>query len=242
MANEKSTPKFAPPYVSFGIFLKTIETFSSTTVPTGPIDRRVLNDLSGGDYGALMTALRFLDLVDDDRIATADYRKLVELWRDNDKFKEFFLELLTAKYHKIIGKVNLKTGTSAELEKAFKDYGVTAGQMLTKTVRFFLKANTEAGVTLSPYLTTSKPRTPSAPRNGSERGRPRARAQQRESSSSDEQGVPDGFERLPLPGMPNSFIQYPVNLTEAHCQILEAMIGVLRKSVEARTGGKERKP
>jgi len=229
--------------MSFGIFTKTIETFSSTTVPTGPLDRRVLNELSGADYGALLSGLRFLELVDDERKATSEYRKLVELWKDNAKFKEFLLELLAAKYHKIIGKLNLKTGTIAELEKAFKDYGVSTGQMLTKTVRFFQKAITEAGVTLSPYMTAQKTRTPStAPRkNGTGKTRNRIKHQRLDLWDSLNSEMPEGFERLSLPGIPNSFIQYPVNLTEAHCQILEAMIGVLRKSVEARTGRKDRK-
>ncbi|SRR6266403_1161979 len=227
-----------PPYMSYGVFAKSIELLAETTVPTGPLDRRVLAGFSGADYGALISGLRFLGLIDEQRKATANYRGLVELWKDSPKFKERLLEIFIDKYAPIIGKMNLKQGTIAELEKAFKGYGVASGQMLTKTVRFFLKAITEAGVTPSPHMTAPKPRTPrgTTKKNG-ERGRKGVKTQGNFHADS-EQEIPNGLERLPLPGVPNSFIQYPANLTEAHCQILEAMVGVLRTSVKARTGGK----
>jgi hypothetical protein len=235
--------KVPPPYMSFGVFKSTIETLAETIVPSGPLDRRVLHGLSGADYGALMSGLHFLALVDDERRATEKYRALVQASKDSEKFKELFLVILLDKYGPIIGKLNLKHGTIAELEKAFKDYGVGAGQMLTKSIRFFLKAMTEAGVTPGPHMTVSKSRTPStaAKKNTLERARARSKPQ-REELHGEEVTPPSGFERLPLPGVPNSFIQYPVNLTEAHCQILEGMVGVLRTSVKARTGRKETKP
>jgi hypothetical protein len=245
MTGNKSGIKFAPAYVSFGVFIKIIETFSSTTIPSGPIDRRVLNDLSGGDYSALISGLRFLELVDDERKATAEYRELVHAWTDRPKFKERLAKIISEKYTPILGSLNLKHGTSAELEKAFKDYGVSAGQMLTKTIRFFLKVATEAGFQLSPYMTARKPRTPGAGTKNNNYGRKGsvgAKHGRDEMQNDEPEETPGGFERLPLPGMPNSFIQYPVNLTEAHCQILEAMVGVLRTSVKARTGEKERRP
>ena len=236
MAQDTSAPKLPAPYMSYGVFTKSIETLAETVVPTGPLDRHVLNEFSGADFGALISGLRFLGLVDEQRKATAKYRELVDLWKKPQEFKERLLILIGETYLPIIGKLDLKRGTSAELEKAFKNYGVAPGQMLTKTVRFFLKAITEAGVTPSPHMTAPKPRTPSTtPRkNGAGKSGPKPR----DSDAPNEPEIPSGFERLPLPGMPNSFIQYPANLTDAHCQVLEAMVGVLRTSVKARTGGK----
>jgi hypothetical protein len=235
MTSEHS--KLPAPYMSWGVFKSTIETLTETTVPTGPLDRRVLHELSGADYGSLISGLRFLGLIDEQRKATPNYRKLVELSKDGQKFKEFLHEILIDKYVPIIGKLNLKQGTAAELEKAFKDYGAAQGQMLTKTVRFFLKAITEAGVTPSPHMTAPKPRTPRSPaRKNGEKGRTSPKMQRKDFHSDNEQEFPAGFERLPLPGMPNSFIQYPANLTEGQCQVLEGMVGVLKTSVQARTG------
>lgn len=227
-------PKLQPPYMSFGVFKSTIEALAETIVPSGPLDRRVLKDLSGADYGALISGLRFLGLVDEQRKATQAYRELVELLKDGPKFKERLLEILAEKYSPVIGKLNLKHGTAAELEKAFKDYGVAQGQMLTKSIRFFLKAFVEAGVTPSPYMTAPKPRVTRTANGASEKNQRKVPIPREDS----EQGIPRGYERLPLPGVPNSFIQYPADLTEAHCQILEAMVGVLKTSLKARTGAK----
>jgi hypothetical protein len=228
--------------MSYGVFNKSLETFAGTTVPSGPIDRRVLHDFSGADYGALMSGLRFLGLVDDARKATNQFRELVQLWKDGAKFKERMRLLLGEKYKPIVGNLNLTHGTSAELERAFKDYGVSVGQMLTKTIRFFLKAATEAGCELSPYFTAPKPRAQSTAPRKNNAGKPRSHDKGRTNDGYDgSEEVPSGFARLPLPGVTNSFIQYPTNLTEAHCQILDALVGVLRTSVQTRTGAKEPK-
>jgi len=229
------------PYMSFGVLTKSIETFSDTTVPTGPLDRRVLSEFSGADYGALMSGLKFFGLVDEERRATATYRELVGAYRDKEKFKMLWREIVETKYNPIVGHVDLKSGTAAELEKAFKDYGVPTGQMLTKTIRFFVKAVSEGGLLLSPYMTSPKPRAQRASggrKNGAGKTPAAAKSQEQAMQFSLNSEVPAGFERLPLPGMPSSFIQYPANLTDAQCQILEAMVGVLRTAVKARTGQK----
>lgn len=242
MSDNSSKPA---PYMGYNIFTKSIETFADTIVPSGAIDRRILSELSGGDYSALISGLKFFDLVDEQRKPTAKYRELVGLWKDPAKFKERLHKILVEGYAPIIGNLNLKHGTAAELEKAFKDYGVAVGQMLTKSIRFFTKAMSEAGVVLSPYMTARKPRSPNttSKKNGPTKAKVnQARDEEYLGDIPNKIPVPSGFERLSLPGMPNSFIQYPANLTEAHCQILEAMVGLLRTSVKARTGGKENAP
>src|ERR1700686_3188387 len=154
MAEESSN--LTPPYVSFSRFKSTIEQLAKSTVPSGPLDRRVLDWFSGADYPALMSGLRFLGLVDEDGKATAKFRELVLASTDLPKFKERLLNIVTEKYKPIIGTMNLQQGTIAELERAFKDADVAKGQMLTKTIRFFVKAMTEGGSELSPYITKAK--------------------------------------------------------------------------------------
>ena len=226
-----------PPYVSYGVFRSTIEQLADSTVPTGPLDRRVLDGMSGADYGALISGLRFLGFVDDDRKATPEYRSLVQASQDAQRFNAQLLETLTDKYKPIVGKMDLQHGTITELEAAFKNYGVSQGQMLTKTVRFFVKALQACGVSVSPHITKPKPKTPRilASKNGD-----KSRANPASSSPASVQHpptptLPKGFERLPIPGLADAFIQYPANLTEAHCQLFDAMIGVLRTYVKARS-------
>lgn len=242
-----STPP--PPYVGFGVFQSTVETLSQSTVPSGPLDRRVLDQLSGADYGALISALRFLGLVDDQRKATQPYRDLVASWKKgSEHYKDALIKVIGDRYDSIIGTVDMETGTAAEVEKAFKDAGVPHGQMLTKTIRFYIKALSEMGVPVSHHITKPKRQTPSTTRkNGGDKTRPKSKSVKPEQV--DEPIRPDvnsgptapaGFERLPIPGLAGAFIQYPSDLAEPHCALFEAMIGVLRTYVKGRVVRKEK--
>ena len=232
--------KNQPPYVSFGVFKTTTEQLAESTVPTGPLDRRVLDGLSGADHGALMSGMRFLDLVDDERKATEEYRNLVHLVKESPKFKEAFYRILTMKYGPIIGTLDLKAGTIAQLEKAFKDYGVAQGQMLTKTVRFFIKALQECGFQVSPHITKPKPKSPRSPgtKNGTEKNR--TRTTKDGTDGVPEIRIPSSVGRMPIPGINDAFIQYPTNLTETQCDLFEGVVAVLRQYAKAHAG-KERK-
>src|SRR6266542_5303316 len=154
MAND--SPKNPPPYVSFGVFTTIIARLADSVVPSGALDRHVLAPISGADYGALMSGLRFLGLIDEERKATASFRTLVQASKDTTKFRQTLLGILADQYKPITGTLDLQHGTISELEKAFKEYGVSQGQMLTKTLRFFIKAMGECGVPLSPYITKAK--------------------------------------------------------------------------------------
>jgi hypothetical protein len=233
-----------PPYMSYGVFKATIDQLAESVVPTGAIDRRVLDGLSGADYGSLMSGLRFLGLTDEQRKATDRYRELVKASKDPDVFKTALLNVLSDKYTPIVSQVDIRHGTLAELEKAFKDAGVSPGQMLTKTIRFYIKALQDCGVLVSPHIT--KPRKPLATRtNGATRKRTPKTPDVTDRKTQDDQAVPDvagnGFERLPIPGVAGAFIQYPTGLTEANCDLFDAMIGVLRTYVKGRAATKEKK-
>ncbi len=233
-----------PPYVSFGVFKSTIEQLAESIVPTSPLDRRMLDGISGADYGALMSALRFLGLIDDGRKATAEYRTLVQASKDAAKFKGVLLELFDTKYKPIIGAFDLQAGSITELEKLFREYGVSQGQMLTKTVRFFVKAMTESGVKLSMHITKPKAKAPRIFNvNGAAKKREKAAARTVPEETSQASNVPPGLERMPVPGVPSGFIQYPADLTVVHVEMLSAAVTMLRAYATARTGaGKEKKP
>jgi hypothetical protein len=233
--------KAAPPYMSYGVFKSAIETLAEVAVPSGALDRRVLDKLSGADHSALMSGLTFLGYVDADRRATPEYRKLINAWKtdtqgtDKHEYEVLLYEALTVKYADIAGGIDIETGTAAELEKAFKAYGVPAGQMLTKTIRFYIKALQECGAQISTFITKAKPRTA---RNGAKRPdkvTPKGSIVQ----SGKEHLIPRGFERMPVPGLPDAFVQFPLNLTEAHCDLFDSVVRVLRTFAKGRSGGKE---
>jgi hypothetical protein len=238
---------FPPPYVGYGVLQGTIETLAQTTVPSGPLDRRVLDALSGADHGALMSGMRFLGLVDDERRATQRFRELVAAWKKGrEDFQSALAELLGERYVDI--RVDLETGTISELEKAFKEMGVPQGQMLTKTIRFYIKALTDAGFdNLSPHITKPKRPTPSPRKANGAGDKPRPKGTKKQAKPEPpkddverEDVLQAGFERLPIPGLPGAFVQYPSDLTESHCALFEAMIGVLRTYVKGRGARKEK--
>jgi hypothetical protein len=238
------TKTLVPPYVSFGVFKSTVEQLADAVVPSGPLDRRVLPWLSGADYPALISALRFLGLITDDNKATPEFRRLVAAVKNPEDWKVEFLALLKSKYDPIISGVNLEHGTIGELEKRFKDYGVSAGQMVTKSIRFLVKALTDAKVPLSPYIIkASKPRAPrtaAAAKNGNGKAR-RAARQSAAPAMEPQRQIPDGVQRMPVPGVANGFIEYPTELTTGDCDVFAAVVTMLRAYVTARTGGKEKK-
>jgi hypothetical protein len=232
-----------PPYASFGVFkATTTETLADSVVPTGPLDRRVLDGLSGADYGSLISALKFLGFATEDRKATQAYRDLVGVAKQPDKFKAALLNVLSEKYRPILGHVDIQHGTLAELEKAFRDAGVAQGQMLTKTIRFYTKAMQECGVDVSPHITKARKAAPVKRENGSrKKTKNNDTGADPKAPKRDQEEIPTpGFERLPIPGLANAYIQYPASLTEANCDLFDAMIGVLRTYVKGRTA-KEKK-
>ncbi len=241
MADQSS--KTIPPYVTWGIFKGTMDTLAETTVPSGPLDRRVLHTLSGGDHGALMSALRFLGLADSENRATDKYSELIEWLKapaGPEQFQEKFMALLDEKYKPILARVDLERGTISELEKAFREeLEVSPGQMMTKTIRFFVKAYTENGFNLmSPHITRPKPKARNAakkPTNG-EKPPKRGPRMQRQDIEKPEM-TPRGFSRLPIPGMADAFIQYPNDLTEPQCGLLDAAVILLRAYVKSQKGG-----
>lgn len=230
--------KLPPPYMSHGVFKSTVDHLSENTVPTGPLDRRVLDGLSGADHGALISGLKFLGYIDDERKATNTYRQLVEASKDVPQFKTRLLEVVNEKYRPVIGDLNVQTGTITDLEKAFKAYGVPPGQMLTKTIRFYLKVLSECGVPLSPHITKAKPRAPRISPKKNERTPPPNKDGGANNSGSADL-LPKGYERMSVPGLRDAFIQYPLSLTDAQCNLFAAMITTLRAFAKGQVTGKE---
>jgi hypothetical protein len=236
MANDTSKPQL--PYMSYGVFKSANQALAKATVPSGPLDRHVLDKLSGGDHAALMSGLSFLGYVDGERKATAAYRDLILASKDENrtKYQSLLFEALSIGYADIIGDVNIETGTLAELEKAFKAYGVPAGQMLTKSIRFYIKALTDCGAPVSPHITKPRPRTP---RTAGKKGSKGVAAGTARVQSNSEVTVPKGFDRMPLPGLPDAFIQFPLSLTEGQCDLFDSLVKLLRTFAKGRNGGKE---
>lgn len=246
MATNQKTPL---PYGTYGMLKSTVERFVKSTVP-GSINRHVLDDLSGGDLSALLVGLRFLGLVNEDKSIKPEFRQLVEARKKGEaEYKAALLKHVQIAYKPLIDGLDIGNATLPDLEKRFREYSGFTGQMLTKAIRFYVKALEDSEVKVSEFITKPRPRAPK-PRTPKPRKAP---GQQTNDEGSvlfsrlppDEDAVPQDFARLPIPGIEGAFIQYPKNLTETGVLMFEAMISVLRtyaKSKEPRKGSEGRKP
>ncbi len=148
VVNLESSPKSTPPYVAW----KTLWTFIDELRAKGHtpqvMDNAVLgNNRSGGVRSQLLVALRFFDLIDDDRLVTENLDHLV-LGQDP---KGELRGLLEAHYGPVID-LELGTATPTQLNETLAEMGAGQGETLRKTARFFLAAAEEAGLPLGPFL------------------------------------------------------------------------------------------
>ena len=232
--------KPGPPYGTYGTFDKFCEGLKDTAVPDH-IDRSMLSTLSGGDQTSLLAGLRFLGLIkgDDDKSTELFHRLIQARKKGKDEWKLSLGEVITSRYEPIIGEVNVETTTKAKIQECFRNGGVTAGQMVDKSIRFYLKVLEESGGTVSPHLKALKGRaarrtTGGAPRRKSKSRRPMPLTPPPGLLAKPDR-PPDGFDRLPIPVLGGAHIQYPVGLTTAQCTLLEGAVALLRTSVEVTT-------
>jgi len=113
------------------------------------IDRSVWGQRVSGSTGIqLMTALRVLDLIDDDERPTEDLEHLAGLEGDERKAA---LGTLLRRHYMPVFDLDLTRATKAQFREAFRRFGAKAG-VLAKCEAFFIQAAQDAGVELSPYV------------------------------------------------------------------------------------------
>ena len=146
-----SSKKLLPPYVSYRTFLNFIEGLQQT-IPAR-IDRSYWGDrLSGSTGTQLVSALRFLDMIDINGFPTAKLRQLVgskgsqrtELLKQvtHESYSFFFLS-----------QVDPQAATYAQLEEAFHDNYQIASDVARKSIKFFIGLAADGGMKLSPFVT-----------------------------------------------------------------------------------------
>lgn len=158
MPETTNTP---PPYLSFRTFWNFIEELHEHLPLPQVIDSSVLgSNRSGAARSQLLIALRFFDLIDEDKRPTANLKALVES-PDQGKLRA----LLENHYAPVIA-IDLKTAAGSQFDEALRDLGAGQGSTFRKARTFFLNAADEAGIEVGRTLKqapapprTSKPRT-----------------------------------------------------------------------------------
>lgn len=200
------------------------------------VDRSILRKMSGANQTATLATLRFMRLIknDTDGTATPQLASLVQAKRKGEaEWREALRAVVTLAYAPIVGTVKVDATTPEKLNEAFRAAGVKAGEMLEKSVRFYLKIVQEAGGTVSPLLTARKPRGPRTKAKAAPADKPGEKGKADEFRHDPPPppiagGPPSGYERLPIPGRPGAYIQYPVDITERDCALFTAQIETLK--------------
>jgi hypothetical protein len=142
----------SPPYVPFDTLKGFIETLSKTAVPPR-VDRSIMPTLSGGAQNQLISALKFLKLIGSSGEVSEPLRSLVKTF-GTDQWRTELSDVISAAYGDITNGLDLDTASSKQLVDHFRDRGKVDGQMLDKSVRFYIKALKESEVTYSPHFNT----------------------------------------------------------------------------------------
>lgn len=136
-----------PPYVPYRTFRNFLDTLREG-IPAR-IDRSVWGPRFSGSNGIqLMTALRVLNLVDDQGRPTPELERLVQL--EGDPRRAALRSLLERNYAPVFG-LDLERASRAQFREAFRSFG-TKEAVLARCERFFVQAAQDAGVELSSFI------------------------------------------------------------------------------------------
>jgi hypothetical protein len=146
-----SSKKLLPPYVSYRTFLNFLEGLQQTM--PARIDRSYWGDrLSGSTGTQLVSALRFLDLIDVNGFPTLKLRQLVS--NKGNQRAELLKQITHESYDFFfLSQVDTQAATYAQLEEAFHDNYQIASDVARKCIKFFIGLASDGGMKLSPFVT-----------------------------------------------------------------------------------------
>jgi hypothetical protein len=139
-----------PPYVSYRTFQNFLEGLQHG-VPAR-IDRSYWSDrLSGSTGTQLMSALRFLRLIDANNIPTSQLKSLAQA--SGGQRAEMLKQVATEAFSFLMqGTLDLQSSTYAQLQEAFDNTFELTDGVSRKCVKFFVEMANAAGIPLSPFI------------------------------------------------------------------------------------------
>jgi hypothetical protein len=167
MADETSE-KVAPAYVPTATLFNFINSLRETGLPS-QVNKSVMTNLSYTTQAQLLASMRYLGLIDTEGRPQAILSRLVEA--DDKARAPIVEEILRARYSFVFDNLDLSRVTTEELEKQFRQEGIS-GSTVERAVGFFRGAAEMAGLTLSPHLKKRSSPT-GAPRKARSKKRPK---------------------------------------------------------------------
>lgn len=221
-----------PAYIPWETFTGFIAHLKATAVP-GRIDKSMMpSEMPRLTRGQILSALKFLNLVDGAGTTSSSLRKLVAAYETEEWAEEVGTSVCDA-FDEIIRGLDLSEATQAQLDERFKAAGVQ-GQMLSKSIRFYLSAVRAAGWAFSPHLLAKRKSAGSGKRKATTRSKSGNGA----AHSDDGDGkarhatirAPEGTKSYPLyfKGKPDGAIIVPADLGPGDCKVIELQLAVLR--------------
>ena len=156
MAKEvaKQAGRRLPPYISHKTFSGFMERLKSEPPLPSRIDRSYWGSSYSGSVGVqLVTALRFLDLINEENIPTKKLERLVGSvgTQQKEELRRLFLEA----YSPVLGNLELSRATPAQLNEQLKNYGAVES-VRRKIQRFLIAMAQDAGLQVSPSILKRK--------------------------------------------------------------------------------------
>jgi hypothetical protein len=150
MTNEKGR-KHLPPYVSYRTFRNFVDRLQQR-LPSR-IDRSYWGDILSGSTGTqLMSALRFLELIDPNGKPTDTLKPLV--MARGEPRAQLLRNVTTHAYSFVLkSSLDIESATYAQLEEVFHNEFNLGGDVSRKCVKFFIALSGDAGLPISPFIT-----------------------------------------------------------------------------------------
>ena len=235
-ASSRSASKTKPPYTSFQSIKTLIQGFKEHDVP-GRIDRSVLGNFSGAVGSQIMTALKFMDLIDGSNHPTEALRNLVRSY-GGDEWSPALANIVRESY-KPLFELNLETASPAQFNECFRSIYSGTDEVQRKSITFFLNAAREAGIKVSAYIMKNKKpranggaRKPRAAKPASEKAEvsdvdPLRGQKGRDSGSTDTRI--DNFKKELLDKFPTFDPSWPDNIKTEWFKSFEQFMGMAKK-------------
>ncbi|HVJ51775.1 MAG TPA: DUF5343 domain-containing protein [Aliidongia sp.] len=153
---QKGRQGHTPPYVSWTTTRSFIQDLHEHGLPTR-IDRSVLHKMSGASATQLLTALRFLELIDQDGVPSSRLNELVNAY-GTDQWAQALQRLVHASYAPLF-ELDLGSATPGHFNETFRKAFPGSDAVQQKCATFFLYIAKEAGIEISGrVLSGRKPR------------------------------------------------------------------------------------
>jgi hypothetical protein len=219
MANNQENRQPTPPYIPLKTLTNFVNKLKEKTVPPR-IDRTVLGRYSGSVAGALIPALKFLALIDDEGKTSDKMRALVESY-GSDTWKETLKKTIDEAYSNIIGALEIGSATKGMLEDEFKKTGAEKS-VVSRCMTFYVAALREAGVNVSPHITEIQ----RGKRDQFKKKTPKIKPEQPADALDGEKGIKDipgtvQFNIPVLPGKSPITVVIPKNISDEEWNIVD---------------------